>query len=105
MPCHREDILAAASQHQVPVFLVEPTERYSSGIRITFDELDAFRELVTHLIEHHHVTKFACIAGFRGNPASETREMIFRDVLKDTALHLMKNGLATAIFMRSQQRR
>ena len=29
-----EDILAAASQHQVPVFLVEPTERYSSGIRI-----------------------------------------------------------------------
>lgn len=37
-----EDILAAASQHQVPVFLVEPTERYSSGIRITFDELDAF---------------------------------------------------------------
>ena len=57
-----EDILAAASQHQVPVFLVEPTERYSSGIRITFDELDAFRELVTHLIEHHHVTKFACIA-------------------------------------------
>ena len=91
-----EDILAAASQHQVPVFLVEPTERYSSGIRITFDELDAFRELVTHLIEHHHVTKFACIAGFRGNPASETR---------NTALHLMKNGLATAIFMRSQQRR
>ena len=78
-----EDILAAASQHQVPVFLVEPTERYSSGIRITFDELDAFRELVTHLIEHHHVTKFACIAGFRGNPASETREMIFRDVLKE----------------------
>lgn len=77
-----EDILAAAAQHNTPVFLVEPTTRYSGGIRITFDELDAFRDLVTHLVEYHHFTKLACIAGFKDNPASEVREMIFRDVLK-----------------------
>lgn len=78
-----EDILTAAQKHRKPVFLIEPTERYSGGIRISFDEADAFRYLVKHLIEQHHVTKFACIAGFKGNPASEIREMIFRDVLKE----------------------
>lgn len=78
-----EDILESAAQHHTPVFLVEPTERYSGGIRVTFDELDAFRDLVTHLVEDHHFTKLACIAGFKDNPASETREMMFRDVLKE----------------------
>lgn len=78
-----EDVIAAAAKHDTPVFLIEPSETYCGGIRITFDETDAFRQLMLHLTEHHHFTKLACIAGFQGNPVSESRVQVFRDVLAE----------------------
>lgn len=68
-----EDIIAGANAHHKPVFVVDGNGNFSHCIDISFDEQHAFRDLVTHLVEKHHFQKFACIAGFRGNPASESR--------------------------------
>lgn len=78
-----EDIIAEARVHDIPVFVIEATETISNCIRVSFDEVDAFRQLVTHLVEDHHFTKLACIAGFQGNPASENRVQAFREVLEE----------------------
>ena len=77
-----EDIIAGANAHHKPVFVVDGNGNFSHCIDISFDEQHAFRDLVTHLVEKHHFQKFACIAGFRGNPASESRVETFRDVLE-----------------------
>ena len=77
-----EDITAGANAHHKPVFVVDGNGNFSHCIDISFDEQHAFRDLVTHLVEKHHFQKFACIAGFRGNPASESRVETFRDVLE-----------------------
>lgn len=77
-----EDIIAGANVHHKPVFVVDGNGNFSHCIDISFDEQHAFRDLVTHLVEKHHFQKFACIAGFRGNPASESRVETFRDVLE-----------------------
>lgn len=84
------DIVASAKKHKKPIFAVD-TGHIEGCINVNFDEADAFRDLMTHLMEQHHFTKFACIAGFEGNPDSENRVRIFREALASHEIPFSEN--------------
>lgn len=50
---------------------------------IEFDDAGGLREMVEHLIDHHHFTRIAFMSGFLAHPDAQTRLAEFRSVMKD----------------------
>jgi diguanylate cyclase (GGDEF)-like protein len=50
---------------------------------IEFDDAGGLRQMVEHLIDHHHFTRIAFMSGFLGHPDAQTRLAEFRSVMRD----------------------
>lgn len=50
---------------------------------IEFDDAGGLREMVEHLINHHHFTRIAFMSGYLSHPDAQTRLAEFRSVMKD----------------------
>ncbi len=89
-----EDIEELARSRSLPVFSIgkeNSAVRHEGTYSIDFNEGSAFRSVVAHLVEHHGYKKLGCIAGFKGNPVSEERVRIFKDVLREHDLPFYEN--------------
>lgn len=66
---------------KIPVFMIE---RYEEGcINVVMNYKDGFRRMVEHVIDEHGCTEIDMFAGFRGNPFSEERIEVYRQVLEE----------------------
>ncbi len=81
--CVIDSIASDAAKYGKPVFVVDGEKERHGCINVRFDEENAFRNLVTHLVEEHNLTKLNCIAGIEGNPISEHRLSVFKEVLAE----------------------
>ena len=68
----------------VPVFMLEHSGK--NCINFKLDYKDGFRDVVKHIIGHHHVRDVLMMAGFKGNIFSEDRIRVFREVLADNGI-------------------
>ena len=74
-------IISRANENHVPVFTIDGTfDRVPS---VCFDYRGGFEQMVRHVIEHHRVKRPHMMAGFPGNPFSEERIEVFKEVLAD----------------------
>ena len=48
----------------------------------------AFRPLIRHLLDDHHLTRVKFLAGYEGHPDSENRKRIFREEMEAHGLHV-----------------
>lgn len=78
-----DELVERANALGKTVIVVEPDKLREGCVNITFDEMNAFREIVTHLAEDHKFTRINCIAGIKGNPISEKRVQVYKDVLEE----------------------
>ena len=53
---------------------------------VIVDNTRGMRELISHLVEHHHCTRIAFVRGPEGNQEAEERLRIFREVLVEHGL-------------------
>ena len=79
-----ENIIRKAALCNRPVVVVDENDKQRKGcINISFDEENAFYQIVNHLVKKHGFRKINCIAGFKGNPISEKRLEVFRQVMSE----------------------
>lgn len=65
----------------IPVFVLE--REYKGVINIELEYKDAFRKMVEHVIGHHRAKRLDMFAGIPGNPFSNERITVFKQVLKE----------------------
>ena len=85
--CNRrvvEDIVRRASEKKVPVVILNGEAK--GCIRVVNDCEEAFKRLVRHLIQEHHVTDLFFMAGRKGDHNSEERLRFYREVLEENGL-------------------
>lgn len=75
------EIVQAAKAKELPVISIDC--HLDDCYNINFDYDKSLEQIITHLIEEHHVTRLNFIAGFKGNDFSEHRLSIFRKVLEE----------------------
>ncbi len=64
------------------------------------DNKRGMEELISHLVEEHKYTKFACIKGPANNPEAEERVKLFRDLLARHDIHPEESAFADGAFNR-----
>lgn len=92
------DIAAWAREYDKPVIVIDDDERREGAIHVNFDESDAFRHLMIHLMEEHHVKKVNCISGIEGNYISDRRTGIYKEVLAQYGIPFEKHRLGYGLF-------
>lgn len=92
------NIVSDAVKYGKPVFVIDNPTEFEGASSVVFSECNAFRQLVTHLVEDHHFTRFGCIAGFKGNDVSERRVAIFRSVLENHGIPFSEKNLGYGDF-------
>ncbi|MCH5274595.1 MAG: HD domain-containing protein [Lachnospiraceae bacterium] len=93
-----DDIVGWARQHGKPVIVIDDDERREGAIHVNFDESDAFRHLMIHLMEEHHVKKVNCISGIEGNYISDRRTGIYKEVLLQYGIPFEERRLGYGMF-------
>lgn len=93
-----DDIVADARQFGKPVIVIDDDERREGAIHVNFDESDAFRNLMIHLMEEHHVKKVNCISGIEGNYISDRRTGIYKEVLLQYGIPFEEHRLGYGLF-------
>lgn len=77
-------LIEKAKNHDTPVIVMG--EAHEGCVNINFDHENAFVEVVRHMIDVHHLTKFHFMAGYRDNQFSQYRLNAFRKVLEENGL-------------------
>ena len=93
-----DDIVAGARPCDTPVIIIDDDERREGAIHVNFDESDAFRNLMIHLMEEHHVKKVNCISGIEGNYISDRRTDIYKEVLLQYGIPFEEHRLGYGLF-------
>ena len=87
-------ISSAMLKKGVPVFALE--RELPGCINIEMNYGDGFKEMVMHVLKHHHVKRPAMLAGIKGNVFSEVRIRNFREALDECGVafdeELLKYG-------------
>lgn len=79
-----QSIADRAIEANVPVFSL--IKRIDGCITISFGYGNAFEQIVRHVVEDHHLTKFVFLAGMKGNAFSEARISCFKKVLEENGI-------------------
>ena len=93
-----EKIAQYGHSHNIPVFGVNGTEPLENCCCIQFDYEAGFAEVVRHLIEHHHITRFHYISGMKDNEFALAREKVMRRVLAEYGMELGENDISYGDF-------
>lgn len=76
-----DSLIERAKTRGIPVFVVEG--HVEGCINVNFDYRNGFERMVRHVIETHAVRKPHFMAGIKGNPFSEERLEVFKNVLEE----------------------
>ncbi len=76
-----EDMIEKSKKRNIPFIIVDG--EYDGCINLSFDYESGFAKIVEHVITHHGVTDIHMMGGIKGNSFSETRNDVFRRVLKE----------------------
>ena len=79
-----EKIISRARENGKPAFCIDGS--CEGGIMVLPDYKDCFRKIVKHVVEHHKVRDVGYISGLKGNPFSDEREEIYREVLQENGI-------------------
>lgn len=93
-----DDILFQCRHYDTPAIVIDDDDRRLGAIHINFDESDAFRDLMKHLLEHHHIRKLNCISGIPGNEISEKRTAIYKEELEAHGIPFEEKRLGYGMF-------
>lgn len=69
-----------------PVVVLENDKPFFETV--TVDDTIAYEQLVSHLIEVHHLTDILCLAGFKGNLQAEARLQGYRNAMRKHGLSI-----------------
>lgn len=81
-----------AMEHGIPV--VSFDQKQKDCFNLTFEYADAFEQIVRHLVEHHHFTKYFVMAGLKDNAFSDERLDVIRRVFAENGLTLKEEDIA-----------
>lgn len=79
-----EKIIRRAHENGKPAFCIDG--ECEGGIMVMPDYKECFRKIVKHVVEHHKVKDVGYISGVKGNPFSDEREVIYREVLEENGI-------------------
>lgn len=91
----REKIERRAVEHNVPCIHIRPL---SAGINVCFDFEAGFEQVARHVIEHHGAKKIHFMAGFEGNPISDSRCEVTKRVMAENGLELTDDCISYGNF-------
>lgn len=91
-----ESIVQAANNKKIPVVSVDCPLTSCYNIDFNYDK--ALEDIISHLIEAHHVQRFNFIAGIKGNVYSEHRLSIFRNALQKHGITLEEERIGYGDF-------
>lgn len=74
-------IIRLAREKGLPVFMLE--RQYEGCVNMVFDYRSGFESVARHIIGHHGCRDLVVVAGIKGNPFSEARIELCRDILKE----------------------
>lgn len=77
-------LIQKAQSNHIPVMVIG--ESHEGCINLLFDREQGFAETVRHMVEHHHYTDLHFMGGIKGNPFSEHRLQMFKNVLEENNL-------------------
>lgn len=77
-------LISNAHRRKIPVIMFEHTMPYC--INFQFDYSAGFEKIVRHVVEDHKCKVVDMFAGFRGNPFSEERIAIYKNVLEENGI-------------------
>lgn len=92
----RTSIAQKAIDHHIPVISIE--HPIDGCFNIGFDYSHTMAELITHLINDHHCKRINFIAGIKGNPFSEERLQVYRDLLTSKGIPVEEERIAYGEF-------
>lgn len=78
------DLIEKAWLARVPVITVD--KEFKGCYFLSLDYRNSFKSVVKHMIEDHHYSNPVFFAGMKGNPFSEERLEVFREVLRDNGI-------------------
>lgn len=76
-----DTIVEKARRGNLPIFSIDVEIEGAYNIVLGYTE--GIARLIRHLIEKHNVTSFGFLGGMKGNYASDERETVYRNVLKE----------------------
>lgn len=77
----QESLIEKGLEANIPVINIKGNSVNTSNIR--YDAESALADIIRHVIEHHHCKHINFMAGTPGNPVSEKRLAIYRNVLTE----------------------
>lgn len=77
----QEDLVKKGIEADIPILAIKGTMENCSNIQ--YDAESSLADIIRHLIEHHHCKHINFMAGTEGNPVSESRIKIYREVLAE----------------------
>lgn len=77
----QEFLVKRGREANIPVLAIKGTLEHCSNIQ--YDAETSLADIIRHLIEHHHCKHINFMAGVEGNPVSEKRIEIYRNVLAE----------------------
>lgn len=78
------ELMRRAKESGIPVYSVE--RPFEGGVNLSFNTVDAFREIVKHMVEKHGYRTINFLAGTKHNLFSEERLLAFREVLEENGI-------------------
>lgn len=77
----QESLIKKGLEVNIPIISIKGNSASASNVR--YDAESALADIIRHVIEHHHCKHINFMAGTPGNPVSEKRLAIYRNVLEE----------------------
>lgn len=91
----RDKIVENAEKHGAPVIHLR---NLPTGINASFDFDEGFAQIVRHVVDFHGRKKIHFMAGFKGNPISESRIRVAKKTMEDYGLELSDEDVSYGDF-------
>lgn len=89
-------LIAKAKAHHVPAVVVDG--KHPDCTSVNFDYRSGFEAVVRHVLDVHHVKNPYLVAGISGNPFSDEREEIFKQLLAEYGIPFHENRIKYGMF-------
>ncbi len=91
-----EKLISGAKAHHVPVIIVDGNDPGCSCVN--FDYRSGFEQIVRHVLEEHHVQNPHFMGGIAGNPFSDERLEVFRQVIEEYGIPFREDRVSYGMF-------
>ena len=76
-----DHIISSSKSRNIPTIVIDGN--HSDTININFDYKTGFEQIVRHVLDEHNVKRPHIMAGFNGNPFSDERVEVFKNVIEE----------------------